>query len=231
MRIGAMLNVRACDREVDLERMLLETSRQASGNFRLFILAVTWLAKYGEFAAKHRLARLIYHELGAEHRAALGLMLDLAREKGINNSHRFNQAMIACGRATDQRPLLDIDRRSDFFVRMARKNASAASLKWGRWVGDFELKEDAIRPASWIIEHNPSMRWRGDFKGDLRASVLAELEANAQSGASKSELARACGATRAATTKALESLKLSGRIRYSRQRNRLVVQQSERHAA
>jgi len=41
---------------------------------------------------------------------------------------------------------------------------------------DFALKDDAIRPASWIVEHNQPMRLRADLKGDLRASIMAALQ-------------------------------------------------------
>jgi hypothetical protein len=222
-RLGAMFNTPPANENVDVERLLLDTARHTAGNSRLLILAVTWLAKYGQFVAKHRLARLIRHELQAEARPTLGLILDLARQKSANNSHRFNRAIDACGHALDHQPLLDIDRRNEFFIQAARKSASALSLKWGRWMADFELKEDAIRPPSWIIQNNPSLQWRADFKGDLRASILAELDANPESGESESELARACGAARAAVVEAVDKLELSGRARRMREQNRLIV--------
>ena len=231
VRLGAMFNASAARQEVDLELLLLDTARCAAANSRLFILAVTWLAKYGNYVARHRLTRLIIHELEKEHRPTMALMLELARDKNAINSHRFNQAIRACGRALDQRPLLEIDRRNAFFMRAAKRNASALSLKWGRWMEDFELKEDALRPASWIVQNNPAMRWRADFKGDLRASILAELHANPDSGKSESELARACGATRAAVIDALGKLELSGRISRRHEGNRLAIQSRRLTAA
>jgi hypothetical protein len=231
VRLGAMFNASPARHEVDLERSLLETARCAAGNSRLIILAVTWLAKYGGYVAKHRLARLILHELETEFRPTMGLMLDLSREKSASRCHRFNAAIKACGGAIDQRPLLDIDRQNGFFVHEAKRNASTTSLKWGRWIEDFELKADALRPASWIVQKNRSMRLRADFKGDLRASILAELDVNPNSGESESELARACGATRAATIEALRRLELSGRIRRRRERNRSIVKPTRISAA
>jgi hypothetical protein len=170
------------------------------------------------------LARLIQDELETEHQATIGLMLALAREKGANNSHRFNRAIEVCKRATDQRPLFDIDNRNEFFRRTAKANASALSLKWGRWIEDFELKNKAIRPASWIVEHNNAMQWRADFKGDLRASILAEIDADSDARVSESALARACGATRTAVRDALASLELTRRISRQHQHHRVMVQ-------
>src|SRR5438874_635172 len=156
-RLGAMLNVQAAARTPDIERLLLDTARVASANFRLFILAASWLAQYGDYVAKHRLARLIGDELEAEHRPALGLMLEWAKDHGDSNSSRFNLAIDACGSARDQRPLLDVERRNSLLARLAEKRASVLSRKWGRWIADFEVKKDALRPASWIAEHNPAL--------------------------------------------------------------------------
>lgn len=231
VRLGAMFNIPPVNGTVDVERLLLDTARCAPSNARLFILAVTWLTCYGEYVARHRLARMILHELEAEHRPVMGLMLDLAREKNARNSHRFNQAIAACGGVRDHRPLLDIDRRNGFFSRAARQNASVLSLKWGRWMEVFALKENAIRPAKWIIQTNPDLQWRADFAGDLRASILAELQANPRAGDSESELARACGVTRAAIIAALAKLEQAGRITRQRQQNRLAVRQNLRAAA
>jgi len=230
-RLGAMFNVSASRQDVDVERLLLDTARSTAANSRLIILAVTWLAKYGEYVAKHRLAHLIRHELEKEHQATMGLMLDLAREKGANNSHRFNQAIQACGCAVDERPLLDIDRRNNFFIRAAKPNASALSLKWGRWMEDFELKNDAIRPAQWIVKHNRSMRRRADFGGDLRASISAELDTNPAAARSESALAQSCGATRTAVRDALQRLEMAGWIIRQRQENRNTIQPSPPIAA
>jgi hypothetical protein len=181
VRLGAMFNVSASKQDVDVERLLLDTARYTAANSRLIILAVTWLAKYGECVAKHRLAHLIRHELEKEHQATMGLMLDLAKERGANNHHRFNQAIEACGRVVNERPLLDIDRRNDFFIRTARANASALSLKWGRWMEDFKLKNDAIRPVRWIAEHNRSMQRRlerFDSRGNRRKPCRERVEEN-----------------------------------------------------
>src|ERR1051325_10914724 len=89
-RLGAMLNVKAAARTPDLERLLLDTARVASANFRLFMLAASWLAEYGDYVAKHRLARLIGDELEREYRPALGLTLEWAKDHGDSNSSRFN---------------------------------------------------------------------------------------------------------------------------------------------
>jgi hypothetical protein len=212
-RLGAMFNVQPSVTTPDIERLLLDTSRAASANSRLFVLAGTWLAGYGDYVAKHRLARLVRDELEPEHRPTLGFLLDWARSHGDSNGSRFNLAIAACGPATDARPLTDLEHRNPTFSRLAEKRASWLSRKWGRWMSDFEPKTDALRPAEWVAEHNPSLRVRALTGGDLRASVLAECEAAACPIGSEAELARRCGASRPAVRDAIRSLRLAGLVR------------------
>jgi hypothetical protein len=213
VRLGVMLNVQAARRTPDIERLLLDTARVAHANARLFILAAGWLALYGDYVAKHRLARLVRDELEPEHRPTLGLLLDWAREHGEANGSRFNLAIEACGSAIDARPLFDVERRNAVFARLAERRASKLSRKWGRWMADFELKAEALRPAEWVAERNASLNERALTGGDLLASVLAECEADNGTIESEAELARRCGASRPAVRDALRRLRLAGRVR------------------
>lgn len=208
-----MLNVRAARRTPDIERLLLDTARVASWNSRLFVLAAGWLALYGDYVAKHRLARLVADELESEYRPTLGLLLDWAKARGGANGSRFNLAIKACGRPADARPLFEVERRNPALARLAERRASALSRKWGRWAGDFDLKADALRPPEWVATHNPSLHERALTGGDLLASVLAECEADAAGIRSEAELARRCGASRPAVRDALRRLRLAGRVR------------------
>ena len=63
-----------------------------------------------------------------------------------------------------------------------------------------------------------------DFKGDLRASIMAELDANPDAVPSESELALGVRLTCAAIIDSVEKLELSGRVNRQRKQNRLTVQ-------
>jgi hypothetical protein len=208
-----MFNAQPARQTPDLERLLLDTTRVASANSRIFILAVSWLAQYGEHVAKHRLVRLIITELESEHKPTLGMLLELAKTRGASNRSRFNQAIDACGTAVDARPLFDIERQHSTFAKLAERRASALSRKWGRWMADFELKGNAIRPAEWVAEHNPALHDRALIGGDLVASVLVECELDPAIVESHAELARRCGASRPAIREAIRRLQLAGRLR------------------
>src|SRR6185503_16282686 len=103
-----------------------------------------------------------------EHRAALGLMLDIVRHE--IQTERFNAAIEACrdsipGQAV---PLFEVQSSNQSLRRLAEKNATPVSRAWNLHVGAIELKQDAIRPPLWVMQQNPGYRDRAEFKGDLR---------------------------------------------------------------
>ena len=98
-QLGAMLNVQATGQTTDIERLLLDTARVGSANSRIFILAASWLARYGgDYVAKQRLAQKIGDELEAEHRPVMGFLLEWAREHSESSKKHFDRAIKACGR-------------------------------------------------------------------------------------------------------------------------------------
>lgn len=221
-RIGAGFNVDPAESTPDLERLILDTSRYAAADSRLFSMATTWLGMYDKLVARHRLARLVVAELEPGYRPVLGLLLDLAST--VKPTAHFNAAMAHCPPADLAEPLFEIDRQSEAFRARAERRASDISRRWNLWIEPMPPKKDAIRPGSWIIDHNPEFRARADFKGDLRASIMESLRADASVGGSESELARACGATRVAVRSALEDLETAGWIlRVSRHNRRAAV--------
>ena len=161
-----------------------------------------------------------------------GCFLDIAREKSSGNSHRFNVAIDACGSARiDHRPLSNDDLRNEFFMRMAGQNASQLSRKWGRWIEDFELKTDAIRPVAWIIRitqtcaGGPTLveicglrSWRSWPPILARGPVSRSWPAPAASAGRRS-------------WKRSRSWQRSGRIKRQKVRNRMSVQLIRRPAA
>ena len=216
-RLGAMFNTTPAQDAVDLERLLLDTARAVSANSRLLIMAVTWLARHGETVAKHRLAALIRRELEAEHHPAMGLLLDFARAADKANRTRFDLAIRMCGeRAEPGRPLSDVEFNNPILSRLAKQRASILSRKWGRWCEDFQLKQEALRPVQWVMQHNPGLYERALVGGELVASIVAECEASCGTAESEADMARRCGASRPAIRAALRSMERSGRVHSTR---------------
>jgi hypothetical protein len=229
-RIGAGFGADQSPEPPDLERLLLETARQAPGMARLFIMAATWLHRYGDLIAKHRLKRLVRDELEHEHRATLGLLLDIAQQG--THPARFASIIRELSPASEPHPLFDIERASAKLAERARRRASSISLRWGLWCEAIEFKDDALRPASWLMSQNPGLVMRADFRGDLRASVLAALEHDADAGLSELDLARRCGGSRAQVRSALDNLEMTGKARRLRsdrdRRTRILLRTPQR---
>lgn len=77
--------------------------------------------------------------------------------------------------AAAEKPLFLSARQNPKLTQLAKRRASDLSQKWNLWCQPIEFKTDAIRPASWIIQHHPALRTRADFRGDLKALILAAL--------------------------------------------------------
>lgn len=214
-RLGVLLNATPAAQTPDIEGLLLDTSRVASSNTQLFTLAASWLARYGEYVARHTLANRIRAELEADSQATLGFMLEWAQARG-NLKRHFFKAIKQCGKPSEYRSLSDFENQNPRFADLAEKRASKLSRKWGRWMIDFDIRDDALRPPEWISANNPSIRDRAMVGGDLSATIIDVLQRQSGRVDSEAELARLCGATRAAVRDAVRRLRLSYRVRQER---------------
>jgi hypothetical protein len=177
---------------------------------RLVTVAATWLHTYGDMVARHRLKRLIHDELDPEHRPTLGLLLDLAQQG--THPLAFLSITKQLEPAAGAKPLFLAARGSPKLARLAERRASALSRRWNLWCQPIEFKDDAIRPAAWVVQRHPALRTRADFRGDLRASILAALRHDPGAGHSELELARLAGGSRAQVRSALTNLEMTGRV-------------------
>lgn len=216
-RIGAGFAAHPAPETPDLERLLLDTARSAPPMARLFIMAATWLHRYADLVATHRLRRLIRDELDPPHRPVLGLLLDAAQQG--THPPQFGALTRALPAERDPHPLFQVEQISPALAERARRRASPLSLRWGLWCEEFELKTDALRPPSWVMKHNPRFITRADFRGDLRASILAALEHDRDAGLSELHLARCAGGSRSQVRNALDNLELTGKAARERADN------------
>ncbi len=208
--LGAGFNTEPSDGDIDLERLLLDTARHAPEMARLFIVAATWLHIYGDLIAKHRLKRLIGDELEPEYHAILGLLLDTAQQ----GTHPLEfQAVIKQLKPHKRaQPLFESLRQNARLAELAERKASSLSRKWNLWCQPVAFKEDAIRPASWMIARHAHLRTQADFRGDLRASILAALRHEPGAGESELRLAMLAGGSRAQVRNSLRNLEITGRV-------------------
>lgn len=210
-RIGAGFGAEPSLQTPDIERLLLRTAHAAPDEPRLFIMAATWLHRYGDLIAKKRLKRLIQSELEPLSRSTIGLLLESAQQG--TRPLEFQSVIRDLSPTNPPLPLFRVEQRSEVLRKRCERNASELSKHWGLWCAPFEFKFDALRPARWIMAQNPLLITRADLRGDLRASVLASLRHDSDAGSSESALARACGGSRAQVREALKNLELTCRVR------------------
>ena len=207
-KLGVLYGVSPARRTPDVEALLLRTAEVLPTFARLLPTTLTWLVQYERLVCRHRLARMAGDITEAEVSAALGLVLNFARQH--TQSDHLKLVIAACRPADEGRPLFVVDQRSAAFQRLAKTQASTISQRWNLWTPEPALKPDTIRPAIWLMKRNPVLRYRAIFGGNLRASILATLLADPDAGRSESALARACGVTRKAVREALDHLAFCG---------------------
>lgn len=212
VQVGVLFGCEPSNETPDLERLLLDTARRCHTNARLLPLAVTWLVQYGQFIARHRLKRLVLDELEPEFEAVLGLIIEEAVENGATRDLLIISEV--CEPLPEPQPLTAVQRDDGPLTRIAERRASDVSRHWGVWASPVTLKDDALRPVTWLLEHNPGFRERIVRKGDLRVSILEtlRLDVDGHTVPSESALTRLSGATRTAVRKALASLELEGMV-------------------
>ncbi len=71
---------------------------------------------------------------------------------------------------------------------------------------------NAIRPTKWVLDKNPALKSRALFKGSLKTSILAALDAAGALPVGPTTLARNCGVTRKAVYDALDDLRFAGMV-------------------
>jgi len=203
-RLGILFNVRPAGRTPDIEQLLMNTAVILPQIPRLLPACVTWLRRYDRLVCRHRLAGMATTVLDADASAAMGLLLSMAKD--FSGTDHFNLIIKQCRPLKTPKPLFDVDRLSEKLLRLSQENSSPISRKWGLWCETVELKEDAVCPLEWVMQHNPSLHQRAIFNGNLRASILETLAHDKQAGQSESLLARHCHATRKAVREALDHL-------------------------
>lgn len=179
----------------DLERLLLETAREAPRNPRLVTLPASWLVRFGFCVARLRLAALAERELEFRHASVLGYVLEAAQQH--MDDVLFQDAVDVCRRRMMQldrepQPLFERQRSSAALREIAAHESSDLARGWRLWARPFDLREDALQPPRWVFTRNPDLQRRADLQGDLRCTIIETLRHDPDAGASAMELQRHC---------------------------------------
>jgi hypothetical protein len=213
-------------------RLIIDTAKTLPKAPRLASVCLTWLTHYGPLVCRHRLTRFASDIASKDTSAGLGLMLTMAKEH--TSTDHFNLAIKVCKPTDIPKPLFTSDQGSEQLSLLVKNRSCNLGRQWGLWCEDVALKEDAVRPLSWVMDRNPSLKYRALFGGNLRASILETLRYCPDAGQSESALARECYATRKAIRQALDHLEfcqLVSRI-HDAARVRIILNDSQlKHSA
>lgn len=205
-RVGGGFTVAPARWPVDIESLLARSAVQAPADARLFSVAATWLARHHHLVDMRRLGRGL-EALDELSSAVAGAMLSVANEHA--KSERLSAAQRYCRPLAEPRVLFDQIAASPVLSAFARENALPVFTRWGLWHDEVTLKPGAVRPIHWILEHCPEMRIRALVGPSLDAEVVDMLRFQPRSIAA---LARATGATYAATHEAAARLMARGLV-------------------
>ena len=217
-RVGAMFATRASTQRLDIEDLLMQTAVSAPSDYRLFMVAASWLAVHHNLINARRFGRKL-EELDDVPSAVAGAMLAIALE-ATPTSTQFRSAMRHCRPLNTPRPLFDTMAQHVVLLNKVKEDALPLFLKWGLWQDEVSLKMNAIRPVSWIVANCPELRIRALLGANLEAEILDTV---LQHGATAAELARVLGATYAAVHDAASRLVGRGFVKRTRAGRRQVL--------
>lgn len=209
-RLGILWNVPASRRTPDVESLIVRSLALIPDNSRMLVLLSSWLSVFWRCVGRDRLLRLAF-SVSAEEQAALGIVLE--------TTNSWLPAPIFAGllkRLTPvepPRPLFNSYRARPALARLAELESSPIARRWGLWCLPVERKINGIRPTKWVLDKNPALKSRALFKGSLKTSILAALDATGALPVGPTTLARNCGVTRKAVYDALDDLRFAGMLR------------------
>lgn len=197
-RLGVLFGVAPAAEPVDVEELLIDTVQEAPDHPRLFWAAASWLSVHHRLVNLRRLGKRLR---GLPETAVAGALLSVVDAQVPGRP--FQGLLVHCQPLPEPRPLFTVIARSPVLRAKVARAAHPLFRQWGLLQDEVSLRLGSVRPAAWILQHNPHLRLRALFGADLRADILATLRTEAMSVA---ELARRLGATYAATHEAVWAL-------------------------
>jgi len=139
VRLGFGLNSGTSDFTPDVESLIVSSARCFRENSRLTELVVSWLARNGDYVAKHRLKGRISQLTDVVEKATLGLVIESAIELGA--SPDFACTVVSCELLAVPQAISLTDEHTPYFRVLAEETARDLSRKWacGRSKPRFEM--------------------------------------------------------------------------------------------
>jgi hypothetical protein len=208
-RLGALFSIEAATEPVDVEGLLVATWSRVRDDARLFVMALSWLALHGDLVDPRELGRRL-RGLTPEDQAVAGCMLELA-SRAAGTHVRWARMLRRCRPLPTRQPLLRRMERFPGVVAALATQGHPVARRWGWLVSPEEVavKEDAVAPRAWLVEHVPELRLRDVLGAGLDARILLAV---ADKPRSIWALSKDLGATYAGAHRAVEQLERRGLV-------------------
>lgn len=172
-RAGVLFTVAPTGTAIDLESMIARTADIAPQNERLFVLAATWLAVRHYLVDARRLVKAV-EGLDRHASAVAGALLSVAA-LATTGTTALDDAIPHCRPRPRPEPLFDVMRDYPGLLAAVKRETLPIYRRWGFWHNDVELKEDAVRPVRWTLQHCPELRLRALLGSGLDAQIAGAL--------------------------------------------------------
>jgi len=167
-RLGFMFAVRPAEEELDLEAAIVSALGVARDDSRLFVGVATWLHRYGAFVDGRGLMRQLAPGPSPETSAVLGALITASRAPTLRG------LLARCEPLPRQEPLFNIMTVPALHAKV-REQALPEYERWGFLVDSMALKPNALRPPSWVLRMNPTLRVRALLGANVRTAIFARV--------------------------------------------------------
>lgn len=168
-RLGFRFFEKPSKAPVDPEQLILETSVSGRVDPVLFSALLTWIIHFSDLINTARLSRL----LKKADSSVMGLILDIALQ---NHSHRkLIQVLGKCAPKNNPEILFSVMNNMQTTRDSEIENAINVGKKWGLFVSDIPIKQDALHNKAWVLKHNPNLYFRALFGPNIKAEIFYQL--------------------------------------------------------
>ncbi|NLD99058.1 MAG: helix-turn-helix transcriptional regulator [Fibrobacter sp.] len=168
-KLGWGVTGNSYDGDIDIEKLITETTIAARYDGRLFQWFRTWIRNYNDLINKKRLIRF----LNTADTAVLGAVLDLAIENGADPN--FIVVISKC--KPYQKPELFFKNIENvpFYIDQEIRNSLPVYTKWGLYCTEVEFYTDANYNRDYVLKNNGLLALRSILGANIRAEILYKL--------------------------------------------------------
>lgn len=156
--------------EIDIEKLIIETTHAARIDGRLLKWLLTWFRDFGDLVNKKKLIRQIKNADSA----VLGAVLEIAMNNGADQNYRTVQQK--CEPKKPKEVLQKDMEAVDIYLQEQKEYGRKEYRTWGLYCTMIEFYDDAVRTREWVLAHNELLAIRAVFGVSLRAELIYLLK-------------------------------------------------------